>query len=57
MAAPSGYPPPSSATGVPLPTATTTTTTMVQPGEETATWDPNAYYGANTNTSLNWWEQ
>ena len=33
--------------------------TMVQPGEETATWDPNAYYGANPNatTSLNWWEQ
>jgi KH domain len=47
-----GYPP---SGAVP----TTTTTTMVQPGEETATWDPNAYYGANNNntTSLNWWEQ
>jgi KH domain len=36
-----------------------TTATIVQPGEETATWDPNAYYGTNdtNNTSLNWWEQ
>jgi splicing factor 1 len=33
--------------------------TIVQPGEETATWDPNAYYGSNdtNNASLNWWEQ
>ena len=49
-----GEPPPTPLSGVVEPT-----TTMVQPGEETATWDPNAYYGANNNTttSLNWWEQ
>ena len=53
-----GGPPPTPLSGVVEPT-TTATTTMVQPGEETATWDPNAYYGANNNntTSLNWWEQ
>ena len=57
-APPYGGPPPTPLSGVVEPT-TTATTTMVQPGEETATWDPNAYYGANNNTttSLNWWEQ
>jgi splicing factor 1 len=33
--------------------------TAVAPGEETATWDPNAYYNAYGGgaTNLNWWEQ
>lgn len=35
---------------------------QVQPGQETATWDPNAYYGSGgggggNGGGLNWWEQ
>lgn len=58
-ATPGYLPPPPVSYGTQPPPLPPTTTTVVKPGEETATWDPNAYYGDNNNasTSLNWWEQ
>lgn len=34
-----------------------TTYTQVQPGQETAAWDPSAYYGNGGGGGLNWWDQ